>query len=362
MDNIKIGKYLKNLRNNKNLTQQELAEILGVSPKTISKWECGDCIPEINMLYNISKFYDTTIDNILNGEEKVQIKVENNSKKNSRLFIYIGYVLFLLSIFSAFIIGSLHTLTAIIISVILLISSIVLLIVGYYLLNTEEKSLNNILFKKISIYFLISHILIFISSILSIIITQGVLSNNYYNNFNTSLDVSIILIVFALLIILTYFEKKNKLNNQKDSKRKYHNYITYFLLVSFLIILAFNYITLDNNKLNGYEIITYRNNIINIILLILYITSIIAALILDIFKSKINIKYLSLILGSILVFLYQTNYSYILSSSFSNHQMVGYLSISFYFYFYLFVDIFIFDMFNIFIEYDINKTIKMFNN
>ena len=46
MDQEKIGLFIKQLRNEKNLTQQELADKLSVSFKTISKWECGKGLPE----------------------------------------------------------------------------------------------------------------------------------------------------------------------------------------------------------------------------------------------------------------------------------------------------------------------------
>ena len=50
MDQEKIGLFIKQLRNEKNLTQQELADKLSVSFKTISKWECGKGMPDIGML------------------------------------------------------------------------------------------------------------------------------------------------------------------------------------------------------------------------------------------------------------------------------------------------------------------------
>lgn len=70
MDTIKIGSFLSMLRKEKGLTQQALADIFHVSNKTVSKWECGDAVPEITVLLTIATFYQITVDEILQGERK----------------------------------------------------------------------------------------------------------------------------------------------------------------------------------------------------------------------------------------------------------------------------------------------------
>ena len=50
MDQIKIGKFISELRKRKNMTQQQLGEKIGVSPKTISKWETGKGMPDLSSL------------------------------------------------------------------------------------------------------------------------------------------------------------------------------------------------------------------------------------------------------------------------------------------------------------------------
>lgn len=79
MDNIKTGKFLYELRKEKGLSQKDAAYVLGVSDKTISKWECGEGFPSIEYLINIAKFYDVTIDEIINGERKI---IKEESKQN----------------------------------------------------------------------------------------------------------------------------------------------------------------------------------------------------------------------------------------------------------------------------------------
>lgn len=65
MDNIAIGNYLLKLRTEKGLTQIQAAEILGVSNKAISKWECGEALPSVEMLVALSKLYEVSVDEIL---------------------------------------------------------------------------------------------------------------------------------------------------------------------------------------------------------------------------------------------------------------------------------------------------------
>ena len=61
MDQIKIGAFLKTLRKEKNLTQEQLAEHMGVSGRTVSRWETGNNMPDISLLVEIAEFYDVSI-------------------------------------------------------------------------------------------------------------------------------------------------------------------------------------------------------------------------------------------------------------------------------------------------------------
>ena len=70
MDQIKIGVFLKELRKAKGLTQEQLAEVLNVSNRTVSRWETGSNMPDISMLVEIAVFYDVSIPEIIQGERK----------------------------------------------------------------------------------------------------------------------------------------------------------------------------------------------------------------------------------------------------------------------------------------------------
>lgn len=68
MDTNKTGAYLAMLRKAKGLTQEAAAEILGVSNKTVSKWETGGGFPEITVLPALAELYGVTADDILAGQ------------------------------------------------------------------------------------------------------------------------------------------------------------------------------------------------------------------------------------------------------------------------------------------------------
>ena len=61
MDQIKVGAFLKDLRKEKEITQEQLAEELGVSGRTISRWETGKNMPDISLLVEIAEFFDVSI-------------------------------------------------------------------------------------------------------------------------------------------------------------------------------------------------------------------------------------------------------------------------------------------------------------
>ena len=67
MDQKKIGRFLKELRKEKDITQEQLAEKINVSGRTVSRWETGSNMPDISLL---AEFYDVSIPEIIDGERK----------------------------------------------------------------------------------------------------------------------------------------------------------------------------------------------------------------------------------------------------------------------------------------------------
>ena len=65
MDTIKIGNFLRELRKEKNLTQEQLADVFNVSARTVSRWETGSNMPDISILVEIADYYDLDVREIL---------------------------------------------------------------------------------------------------------------------------------------------------------------------------------------------------------------------------------------------------------------------------------------------------------
>lgn len=68
MDQIKIGKFIAALRKEKGLTQEQLGEKLGVTNKTVSRWENGNYMPDVEMLSLLSKEFGVSINELISGE------------------------------------------------------------------------------------------------------------------------------------------------------------------------------------------------------------------------------------------------------------------------------------------------------
>lgn len=84
MDQQKIGAFLKVLRKQKGLTQEQIAEKFNVSNRTISRWENGNNMPDLDVLLEISDFYEVDLRELLDGErkgEKMNIEMEKTVLK-----------------------------------------------------------------------------------------------------------------------------------------------------------------------------------------------------------------------------------------------------------------------------------------
>lgn len=80
MDQIKIGKFIANMRKNNNMTQKQLAAMLNISEKTISKWETGNGLPDTSLMLPLCEILGITVNDLLSGEK---IKKEEYNKKVS---------------------------------------------------------------------------------------------------------------------------------------------------------------------------------------------------------------------------------------------------------------------------------------
>ena len=75
MNQITIGSYIAQKRRVKNLTQEQLAEKLGVSNKTISKWENGKCMPDYSIIQTLCDALGVTLPELMDGEDAADSSV-----------------------------------------------------------------------------------------------------------------------------------------------------------------------------------------------------------------------------------------------------------------------------------------------
>ena len=83
IDQIKIGGFLRELRKEKELTQEQLAEKFGVSSRSVSRWENGNTMPELGILVELADYYEVDIKEIIDGERKSEI-VQKEEKETLR--------------------------------------------------------------------------------------------------------------------------------------------------------------------------------------------------------------------------------------------------------------------------------------
>ena len=212
-----FGKKMQELRKKNNLSQEDLAEKVGVARQTISKWELGETSPDLKQANILSEIFNVSIDSLLNNKE---VKV-NSNKTNNRVVSKIGlfFIDVIVVLLSILLIGLLVTL--VIFSVSLLVIAVLLIL---------ELNINNLI-PNIPYYnglaIAISLILLSILSVLGSIYYTKVLKYLFtkYKNYHHS--------------ILTGNSTNTKVLLEDTPKL---NKLTKIVLVSFVIALIFTII------------------------------------------------------------------------------------------------------------------------
>ena len=86
MDCKKVGKLIYDLRKEKNMTQKQVAELMNISDKTISKWERGLGCPDVSLLLGLSDIFGVSIEGILSGEINLN-EISGGNMKNIKFYI-----------------------------------------------------------------------------------------------------------------------------------------------------------------------------------------------------------------------------------------------------------------------------------
>ena len=87
---MNFSQTIKSLRKERDITQEELANHLGISVQSVSKWERGDGMPDISLLPHIAAFYDTTVDYLLGCDAVRTEKAIQSFKQQAQALINKG--------------------------------------------------------------------------------------------------------------------------------------------------------------------------------------------------------------------------------------------------------------------------------
>lgn len=102
MNKEKMAEFLVQLRKERNLLQQDVAELFAVTPQAVCKWEKGESVPDIEILQRVAKFYEVSLEEILEGERKSVIEVSKKKEetKIKRAPIIISSIFLILFLFA----------------------------------------------------------------------------------------------------------------------------------------------------------------------------------------------------------------------------------------------------------------------
>lgn len=82
MNQVKIGRFIAAMRKQQHLTQREFAELLGVSDKTVSKWECGNGMPELSYMQSVCKILQIDLNELFSGERLTDTDYKKKAEEN----------------------------------------------------------------------------------------------------------------------------------------------------------------------------------------------------------------------------------------------------------------------------------------
>ncbi len=211
MENLKenLAKNLIKLRKANNLTQLDLANKLNYSDKAISKWERGESMPDVEMLYTIAQMFDVTIDWLISDSDKI-VKVKEKSKTARRVIIG------LLSILVAWVVA---TICFVILSWVLDFSDTWLVFIYAIPVSAIIWIVFNSIWGKIEVTPLIVATLLW-TAILSVYLTIKVFDNDFEDNFMIFFIAIPLQVGDILWFFLILFQKRESIFKNIERKEK----------------------------------------------------------------------------------------------------------------------------------------------
>lgn len=241
MNQEKIGKFIKEERKNKKLSQEELGELLGVSNRSISKWETGVSLPDISLFKPLCEVLDISYNELLSGERlnktNYQERLEDNlsnvisyaSKKDNKF----NGALILLMVLSTFL--SIYFIN--VNNKVWIPLSFIAIIILIYILRNNIIKYSLMLFEKIKNNTYIFNILILTISFITINVSLYMLNNMF-------------LIVLSILLFLLVIYRLIKI------KKIFISIL--IVLIYIFIIISFDYISVKVNNNSSKFNISYK--------------------------------------------------------------------------------------------------------
>ena len=135
---MNIGEKIYNLRKKKNLSQEELANILNVSRQSISKWETGESTPDLDKIVPLCNFFEISTDEFLKGKDIVyERKLKEEKKKNKALTLSLCLVIFGIMIILTMILEELEVSEGMIGAIIMLGITLIGVLLIYYFWSNQ---------------------------------------------------------------------------------------------------------------------------------------------------------------------------------------------------------------------------------
>jgi DNA-binding XRE family transcriptional regulator len=82
MDQVKIGKFIAQMRKEQSLTQRQLADTIGISDKTVSEWETGNGLPEVSLMMPLCEILRINVNELLSGERLTDSDYQKKAEEN----------------------------------------------------------------------------------------------------------------------------------------------------------------------------------------------------------------------------------------------------------------------------------------
>ena len=87
MNQVKIGRFIAEMRKQQDFTQREFADVLGISDKTVSKWECGNGMPELSLMQPICQILKIDLNELFSGEKLTDTDYKKKAEENMMTLI-----------------------------------------------------------------------------------------------------------------------------------------------------------------------------------------------------------------------------------------------------------------------------------